>query len=52
MDFEVFRGKPIRREAEEFLKKLGYQLYTVVPGEPLRPATYPNLAANTLALPE
>lgn len=50
-DFEKFRGIPVFRLIEEMLKPIGYSFYKVEGRGTLRPAAYPDLSANTLAVP-
>lgn len=49
MEFETHRNAPVRKHALEFLRSLDYRLVT--PSASLSPVTYPQLSANTLAVP-
>jgi FkbM family methyltransferase len=49
MDFETYRGAPIRRETESLLTGLGYRLNRVARSA-LVPVAYPDFAWNTVAL--
>jgi FkbM family methyltransferase len=51
MDFETFRGVPIRKLTAELLAGLGYELYSVSSDGSLKAVAYPDFSANTLALP-
>jgi FkbM family methyltransferase len=49
--FEAFRGKPVFKLIEDILKPLGYVFYKMDGDNRLRATTYPDLSANTLAVP-
>lgn len=49
MDFEAFRGAPIRKMAQDFLSSFGYRFYRILPHGRLEETQYPHFGANTLA---
>ncbi len=51
LPFEQMTSGDIRKRAADFLTGLGYELYHADSTRPLRRAVYPNLSANTLAVP-
>lgn len=51
MEFEQYRGTPVRKELALFLKGLGYQLFQYTPGGKRVPTDYPYLSENTVAVP-
>ncbi len=50
MEFEQYRNAPIRKQASEWLKGLGYTLFRVTESKTLKKVEYPNFSQNTLAL--
>jgi FkbM family methyltransferase len=52
LDFETFRGRPIRQLSERLLRDLGYRLFKISADGNLEPVVYPHFSQNTLALPE
>lgn len=51
LPFEQMTSGGIRKQAADFLIGLGYELFHVDETRPLRKAAYPDLSANTLAVP-
>lgn len=51
LEFERHVGKPIRRHTQDWLLGLGYELYKIRSDGSLTVTRYPDLSANTLAIP-
>ena len=49
--FEAFRKQPVFKWIEDLLKPLGYSFFRIEGGGALIPTAYPDLSANTLAIP-
>jgi FkbM family methyltransferase len=49
--FEAYRGKPVFRMIEEMLRPLGYAFYKITGRDSFVETSYPDLSANTLAVP-
>ncbi len=51
LEFEAIRNRAIRKEVEDLLLGLGYEILGIADSGPQLPARYPSLPANCLALP-
>ena len=51
MDFEVFRKSPIRKNTEDLLRSLNYEIFRLSPEKAPEKTTYPNFSDNSLAIP-